>query len=182
MRGHSPASHGANVLSLNRCTFIGNLGADPEVRYMQSGEAIATFRIGVTDRYKDKQSGDQKEITEWIRCQVFGRYGEIAGEHLKKGQQVYVEGKWRTRKWQDQSGKDIYSTELRVDSFQMLGGARSSGGANDDREERSNNPAPPRGGKPKSSGYGDIPDDDIPFMRPAAVDGIPLRRDGAARY
>src|SRR3972149_5791681 len=103
------------MASLNRCTFIGNLGADPETRYMPSGEAVTNIRIACSEKWKDKASGEMKEHTEWVRISFFGRLAEVAGEYLKKGSQVYVEGQMRTRKWQDKEGQDRYSTEIRAD-------------------------------------------------------------------
>ncbi|MGW8596294.1 single-stranded DNA-binding protein [Providencia rettgeri] len=99
---------------LNEVNIIGHLGNDPEIRYQPSGDAIATMSIGCSERWKDKKSGEQKEKTEWIRVVVFGKLAENVGEYLKKGSLVFVKGKFRTRKWQDQSGQDRYSTEVTV--------------------------------------------------------------------
>ncbi len=115
---------------VNKVILIGNLGKDPEIKYLTSGGAIANITIATSESWKDKQTGEKKEKTEWHRVVVFGRLAEICGEYLKKGSQVYFEGKLHTRKWQDQSGQDKYSTEVVVDQMggvmQMLGGA--SGG------------------------------------------------------
>ncbi|WP_343656365.1 single-stranded DNA-binding protein [Cupriavidus sp.] len=110
------------MASVNKVILVGNLGADPETRYLPSGDAVTNIRLATTDRYKDKQSGEMKELTEWHRIGFFGKLAEIAGQYLKKGSSVYIEGKIRTRKWQDQSGQDKYSTEIVADSMQMLGG------------------------------------------------------------
>ncbi|WP_454056663.1 single-stranded DNA-binding protein [Cupriavidus sp. Marseille-Q8015] len=110
------------MASVNKVILVGNLGADPEVRYMPSGDAVANIRLATTDRYKDKQSGELKEATEWHRIAFFGKLAEIVGQYLKKGSSVYIEGRIRTRKWQDQSGQDKYSTEIVADQMQMLGG------------------------------------------------------------
>ncbi|WP_175719080.1 single-stranded DNA-binding protein [Burkholderia anthina] len=115
------------MASVNKVILVGNLGADPEVRYLPSGDAVANVRLATTDRYKDKASGDYKEMTEWHRVSFFGRLAEIVSEYLKKGSSIYVEGRIRTRKWQGQDGQDRYSTEVVADQMQMLGG-RNSGG------------------------------------------------------
>ena len=109
------------MASLNRVTLIGNLGADPEVRYTQNREAIATIRIATTETYKDKSSGEKKEITEWHRVVFFGRTAEVVGEYLKKGSPVYVEGRIQTRKWQDKEGQDRYVVEILASEMKMLG-------------------------------------------------------------
>ncbi|WP_434667713.1 single-stranded DNA-binding protein [Paraburkholderia sp. A3BS-1L] len=115
------------MASVNKAILVGNLGADPEVRYLPSGDTVANIRLATTDRYKDKASGEFKETTEWHRVSFFGRLAEIVSEHLKKGSSVYIEGRIRTRKWQAQDGTDRYSTEIVADQMQMLGG-RSGGG------------------------------------------------------
>ncbi|SDD57744.1 single-strand binding protein [Cupriavidus sp. YR651] len=115
------------MASVNKVILVGNLGADPETRYLPSGDAVTNIRLATTDRYKDKQSGEFKEATEWHRIAFFGKLAEIAGQYLKKGSSVYIEGRIRTRKWQDQSGQEKYSTEIVADQMQMLGGGR--GGA-----------------------------------------------------
>ncbi|MFM0738437.1 single-stranded DNA-binding protein [Paraburkholderia xenovorans] len=115
------------MASVNKVILVGNLGADPEVRYLPSGDAVANIRLATTDRYKDKASGEFKEATEWHRVSFFGRLAEIVSEYLKKGSSVYIEGRIRTRKYQAQDGTDRYSTEIVADQMQMLGG-RSGGG------------------------------------------------------
>ena len=116
------------MASVNKVILVGNLGADPEVRYMPSGDAVANIRLATTDRYKDKQSGEFKEMTEWHRVSFFGRLAEIVNEYLKKGSSVYIEGRIRTRKYQAQDGTDRYSTEIVADQMQMLGGRGGEGG------------------------------------------------------
>jgi single-strand DNA-binding protein len=117
---------------INKVILIGNLGQDPEVRYMSSGSAVTNITIATSETWRDKQTGEQKERTEWHRVVFMGKLAEVAGEYLKKGSQVYVEGKLQTRKWQDQNGQERYTTEVVADSFNgimlMLGGA-SQGGA-----------------------------------------------------
>jgi single-strand DNA-binding protein len=120
------------MASVNKVILVGNLGADPEVRYLPSGDAVANIRLATTDRYKDKASGEMKEMTEWHRVSFFGRLAEIVNEYLKKGSSVYIEGRIRTRKWQAQDGTDRYSTEIVADQMQMLGGRGGSGGGGDD--------------------------------------------------
>lgn len=119
------------MASVNKVILVGNLGADPETRYMPSGDAVTNIRLATTDRYKDKQSGEMKELTEWHRVAFFGKLAEIAGQYLRKGSQVYIEGRIRTRKWQDQSGQDKYSTEIVAEAMQMLG-SRQGGGSGAD--------------------------------------------------
>lgn len=118
---------------INKVILVGNLGADPETRYTASGSAITNIRIATTEAWKDKTSGEQQERTEWHRVVFFNRLAEIAGEYLRKGSQVYVEGTLRTRKWQDQGGQDRYSTEVVANEMQMLG---SRGGDNQDRSSQ----------------------------------------------
>ncbi len=157
---------------VNKVILIGNLGKDPEVRYFPSGDAIANATIATTESWKDKQTGEQKEATEWHTVVFPGKLGEIAGKYLKKGSKVYVEGSLRTRKWQDKEGKDRYTTEIRVQDMQMLdgkpgGGTAAMGGGG---EERSYAPrgggAPSRSSAPPAAAPAmDAPfeDDDIPF-------------------
>jgi single-strand DNA-binding protein len=155
------------MASVNKVILVGNLGADPEMRYLPSGDAVANIRIATTDRYKDKASGEMKEVTEWHSVSFFGRLAEIVGEYLKKGSSVYVEGKLKTRKWQAQDGTDRYSTGIVADSMQMLGGTqRREGGGHD---EGAGNPSPGENkggrksqGQPEPGGFSEQ-DDDIPF-------------------
>jgi len=116
--------------TVNKVIILGRLGFDPEVRYMPSGSAVATLRVATTDGYKDKQSGEFIESTEWHRVVLFGRLAEIAGEYLKKGRMVYVEGRIRTQKWTDQSGVEKYSTEIVANEMQLVGGNNTSGATN----------------------------------------------------
>ena len=143
---------------INKAIVVGNLGRDPEVRYSANGNAIANVTIATTDSWKDRQSGERQEKTEWHRVVFFGRLAEIAGEYLKKGSQVYVEGRLQTRKWEDRDGNERYTTEIVAADMQMRGG-RGGGGGGDtqggsapDFNETS----------PASSTSGDF-DDDIPF-------------------
>ncbi|WP_439890033.1 single-stranded DNA-binding protein [Ralstonia sp. 25C] len=115
------------MASVNKVIIVGNLGADPETRYMPSGDAVTNIRVATTDRYKDKASGEMREATEWHRIAFFGRLAEIAGEYLKKGSSVYIEGKLKTRQW-EKDGQKQYSTEIVADQMQMLGGRGGEGG------------------------------------------------------
>lgn len=115
------------MASVNKVIIVGNLGADPETRYMPSGDAVTNIRVATTDRYKDKASGEMREATEWHRIAFFGRLAEIAGEYLKKGSQVYVEGRLKTRQW-EKDGQKQYSTEIVAEQMQMLGGRQGMGG------------------------------------------------------
>jgi single-strand DNA-binding protein len=112
---------------INKVILIGNLGADPETRAMPSGTTVANLRVATSESWRDKQSGEQQERTEWHRVALFGRLAEIAGEYLRKGSQVYIEGSLRTRKWQDKQGNDRYSTEIVGNDLQMLGGRGGAG-------------------------------------------------------
>ncbi len=153
------------MASVNKVILVGNLGADPETKYLPSGDAVTNIRLATTDRWKDKASGETKEATEWHRIAFFGRLAEIAGEYLKKGSQVYIEGRIRTRKWQDKEGQDRYSTEIVADTMQMLG---SRPGAGEPREPRgeatSARPAEAKApAAKKPAGKFDDMEDDIPF-------------------
>ena len=114
---------------INKVILIGNLGADPETRAMPSGTTVANLRVATSESWRDKQTGEQQERTEWHRVALFGRLAEIAGEYLRKGSQVYIEGSLRTRKWQDKQGNERYSTEIVGNELQMLGGRGGAGGA-----------------------------------------------------
>lgn len=144
------------MASVNKVILVGNLGADPEIRYLPSGDAIANIRLATTDRYKDKASGEMKEATEWHRVAFFGRLAEIVGEYLKKGSSVYIEGRLRTRKWQGQDGQERYSTEIVADQMQMLGsrGGAGGGGMGGDDGGYSREPAEQRGGGRAAGGGG----------------------------
>lgn len=155
------------MASVNKVIVVGNLGADPETRYLPSGEAVTNIRVATTDKWKDKASGEMKEATEWHRIAFFGRLAEIAGEYLKKGSQVYVEGSLRTRKWQDKEGHDRYSTEIRADVMQMLGSRAGSGeprgaASGADHAEAKSEPAARPAAKKPAGKFDDMADD-IPF-------------------
>ena len=113
---------------INKVIIVGNLGGDPETRYMPSGSAVTNFTVATNESWKDKQTGEQKDRTEWHKVAMFGRLAEIAAEYLRKGSQVYIEGKLRTRKWQGKDGQDRYTTEIIADEMQMLGGRGGAGG------------------------------------------------------
>jgi len=171
---------------VNKVILIGNLGADPETRAMPSGMTVANLRIATSESWKDKQSGEQKERTEWHHVALFGRLGEIAGEYLRKGSQVYIEGALRTRKWQDKEGRDRYTTEIVASEMQMMGsrgggagggggggggGARAGGAAGaagaagadaDSYEAGERSGGPAAASVPAGSGVEEF-DDDIPF-------------------
>ena len=148
------------MASVNKVIIVGNLGRDPEICTFPSGDQVANVTVATTDKWKDKQSGEMREATEWHRVVFNGRLAEIAGQYLRKGSQVYVEGSLRTRKWTDKDGAEKYSTEIRADQMQMLGQrADGEGRAPAPRPQQRNAPAPaPRA----SSGFYDF-DDDIPL-------------------
>jgi single-strand DNA-binding protein len=175
------------MASVNKVILVGNLGADPETRYLPSGDAVANIRLATTDRYKDKTSGETKEATEWHRVSFFGRLAEIVNEYLKKGSSVYIEGRIRTRKYTDQAGIEKYATEIVADQMQMLGGRSGGGGGGGGDEGGYSSRAPaersgggasrggasgarPAGGTggasrpsaPAGGGFDEM-DDDIPF-------------------
>ena len=145
------------MASVNKVILVGNLGKDPEIRAFPSGEQVANASLATTSRWKDKQSGEVKEQVEWHRLVFNGRLAEIAGQYLRKGSQIYVKGSIRTRKWTDQNGQDRYSTEIRVDQMQMLGG----------KQDGAASPAPAKSAKPaqsepQSGGFDDLVDE-FPF-------------------
>ncbi|OXC80598.1 single-stranded DNA-binding protein [Caballeronia sordidicola] len=176
------------MASVNKVILVGNLGADPETRYLPSGDAVANIRLATTDRFKDKTSGEMKELTEWHRVSFFGRLAEIVNEYLKKGSSVYIEGRIRTRKYTDQAGVEKYATEIVAEQMQMLGGRSGAGGGGGGDEgysrapaERSSGGGASRGGAaagrpagggnaggasrpsaPAGGGFDEM-DDDIPF-------------------
>jgi single-strand DNA-binding protein len=174
------------MASINKVILIGNLGRDPEVRYSPNGNAMCNVTIATSRNWKDKTSGDKVEETEWHRVVFYDRLAEIAGEYLKKGRSVYVEGRLKTRKWQDKEGKDNYTTEIIADNMQMLGGREGGGGdeggggggyarggaerggdrggdRGDDRGAPASRPAASKPAAPKSATGFDDMDDDIPF-------------------
>ena len=153
------------MASVNKVILVGNLGADPEIRYLPSGEAVANLRLAPTDTWKDKD-GNKQEATEWHRVSFFGRLAEVCGQYLKKGSPIYVEGSIRTRKWQDKEGQDRYSTEIKGERMQMLGGRQGMGDA-PPREGGApsgggSRPAPASTQQPAGAGFNDF-EDDIPF-------------------
>lgn len=176
------------MASVNKVILVGNLGADPETRYTQGGDAICSIRLATTDSYKDKTSGEKREVTEWHRVVFYRKLAEIAGQYLKKGSQVYLEGKIKTRKWQDKDGKDNYTTEIVAEQMQLLGGREGGGGGGGGygggqggnpedysqeapsapsrpvaRPTAAQRPAPaPAPAQKSSTGFDDM-DDDIPF-------------------
>lgn len=146
---------------INKVILIGHLGADPETRYMPSGSAVTNLRVATTEQWRDKNTGDQQERTEWHNIAMFSRLAEIAAEYLRKGSQVYIEGKLRTRKWQDKDGNDRYTTEIVANEMQMLGG-RPGSGAGAGAGAGAPAKAPARTAEESASSAGDF-DDDIPF-------------------
>jgi single-strand DNA-binding protein len=154
------------MASVNKVILIGNLGRDPETRYMPNGDQVTNITLATTETWKDKSSGEQKEATEWHRVVFFRRLAEIAGQYLKKGSQVYIEGRLRTRKWQGQDGQDRYTTEIHADEMKMLGKREGMGGGDGDSGPRGGGrpvgrpaqSAPP----PSNGGFNDV-EDDIPF-------------------
>ena len=159
------------MASVNKVIILGNLGRDPETRYMPSGDAMTTISIATTDSWKDKSSGEKKESTEWHRVTFFGKLAEIAGQYLKKGSSVYVEGSLRTRKYTDKDGVEKYATDIRADTMQMLGGKPGTASMDDGYDQQSSAP-PQRQSAPAPSrpapqsrpapNFSDM-DDDIPF-------------------
>ena len=153
---------------INKVILVGNLGNDPETRYMPSGDAVTNISVATSESWKDKQTGEQKEKTEWHKVVMFRRLAEIAAEYLRKGSQVYIEGKLRTNKWQDRDGNDRYTTEIIADEMQMLGG-RGGGGGSYGAGGGSSGGGSSGGGSNAPSGGGqsappnDDFDDDIPF-------------------
>ena len=171
------------MASVNKVIVVGNLGRDPEMRTFPSGDQVANVTIATTDKWKDKQTGEMKEATEWHLVVFNGRLAEIVGQYLRKGSQVYVEGSLRTRKWTDQSGVEKYSTEIRADKMQMLGG-RPGGDQGDDgghsrapapaqRPQQRQTAAPAPAQRSAGSGFDDM-DDDIPFRDPLSYRGAHL--------
>ena len=156
------------MASLNKVQIIGNLGRDPDVRYLQNGDAVASLAVATTDKWTDKQSGEKREQTEWHRVSFFGKLGEICGKYLHKGSSVYIEGSLHTRKYTDKDGVEKFATEIKGASLQMLGGReQAQTGGQEPRQQAPRQaaapaqrqaPAPQRGG----SGFEDM-DDDIPF-------------------
>jgi len=162
------------MASVNKVILVGNLGADPETRYMPNGDAVANIRLATTESWKDKGSGEKKEITEWHRVVFYRKLAEIVGQYLKKGSSVYLEGRIRTRKWQDKEGQERYTTEIEANEMQMLGGRQNMGAASGGEAEYGGSmPSPPPSAMPGSTRPAPAPakkapsfedmDDDIPF-------------------
>lgn len=161
------------MASVNKVIIVGNLGRDPETRYLPNGDAVTNITVATTDSWKDKSSGEKRESTEWHKVVFYRKLAEIAGQYLKKGSQVYLEGRLKTRKWQDKEGQDRYTTEIEANEMVMLGGRQgqqgpSEGGGND------YNPGNYSGARPEAQASGNRPapaktpsfddlDDDIPF-------------------
>lgn len=145
---------------INKVILVGNLGNDPDIRYTAGGAAVANISVATTDSWKDKETGEQQDRTEWHRVVFFARLAEVVGEYLRKGSQVYIEGRLQTRKWQDKSGNDRYSTEIVANEMQMLG-SRGGGGQSNEQAPppMSENPADSR----SAAAGNDFVDDDIPF-------------------
>jgi single-strand DNA-binding protein len=164
------------MASVNKVIIVGNLGRDPEIRYMPSGEAVATLAVATTDTWKDKTTGEKKTQTEWHRINFFGRTAEVCGQYLKKGSAVYVEGSLRTRKYTDRDGVEKYATDIKGDSMQMLGGRQDSmggGGGEASMDDGYSHTPPPQRQAPQAApaprpapkpapNFSDM-DDDIPF-------------------
>jgi len=158
------------MASVNKVILVGNLGADPETRYMPNGDAVANIRLATTESWKDKATGEKKDLTEWHRVVFYRKLAEIVGQYLKKGSAVYVEGRIRTRKWQDKEGQERYTTEIEANEMQMLGGRQSTGSSSGGEAEyggsmpSASTPSGARGVAPakKAPSFEDM-DDDIPF-------------------
>jgi single-strand DNA-binding protein len=158
------------MASVNKVIIVGNLGRDPETRYMPNGEAVTNIAVATTEKWNDKASGEKKELTEWHRITFYRKLAEIAGQYLRKGSQVYVEGRLQTRKWTDKEGVERYTTEIIADTMQMLGGRQGAGGSAPMDDDYGSAPAPrqsaapaprPAASKPAPN-FSDM-DDDIPF-------------------
>ena len=158
--------------SLNQVQIIGRLGKDPEVRYLPDGSAVTNVTVATSESWTDKQSGEKKEATEWHRGVIYGKLAEIAGQYLKKGGLVFLQGKLKTRKWQDQSGQDRYTTEINVSEMKMLGKKEESGDSGFEQHAPQQQRRPAAGGQraPAPTSVADM-DDDIPFCQ------IPARYD-----
>ncbi len=146
---------------INKVILVGNLGNDPDIRYTAGGAAVANISLATTDSWRDKESGEQQDRTEWHRIVFFGRLAEIVGEYLRKGSQVYVEGRLQTRKWQDKTGNDRYTTEIVANEMQMLGGRGGDMQSNNRAPAPMSEPSAPASASPATDN--DFVDDDIPF-------------------
>lgn len=150
------------MASVNKAIIVGNLGKDPETRYMPNGEAVTNIAVATTESWKDKNTGEKKEVTEWHRITFYRKLAEIAGQYLKKGSSVYIEGRLQTRKWTDKDGVERYTTEIIADSMQMLGGKPGASSGTDDDYGSSAPAARPAAKPAAASNFSDM-DDDIPF-------------------
>ena len=154
------------MASVNKVIIVGNLGKDPETRYAPSGDAVTNIVVATTETWKDKTSGEKREATEWHRVVFFGKLAEIAGQYLKKGSQVYLEGKLKTRKWQDKDGQDRFTTEINADEMKMLG-SKGDGQQQEGQRPQQTQQRPPANTQRKpqgqAGGFSDMDDDDIPF-------------------
>ena len=156
------------MASVNKVILVGNVGADPETRYMPNGDAVCNIRLATTESWKDKASGERKEITEWHRVVFYRKLAEIAGQYLRKGSPVYIEGRIRTRKWQDKEGQERYTTEIEATEMQMLGGRQSAASSSGGEAEYggsmpSQSQSAPRSAPAKKAPSFEDMDDDIPF-------------------
>jgi single-strand DNA-binding protein len=147
----------------HKTTIIGNIGADPEVKILPSGDAVANFSVAVNEKWKDKQTGEMREHTEWYRCSAFGRLAQMIGEFRKKGDLVFIEGRNKTRSWETENGEKRYATDLRVDTMRGLSGSKSASGGQQGQASASQQNTPPR--QPQDAGQPNPDDfnDDIPF-------------------
>ncbi len=148
---------------INKVIIVGNLGQDPETRYMPNGKAVTNLRVATSESWKDKQTGEQREQTEWHSIVMYDRLAEIAAEYLRKGSQVFIEGKLRTRKWQDKEGRDRYTTEVQAFEMQMLGGRGGAGAGGSPRGGASKPDREPAPERAEPASDSDAFDDDIPF-------------------
>lgn len=151
------------MASVNKVIILGSLGADPESRFAPSGDAVCNIRVATSETWKDKATGERKEATEWHRVSFYGKLAEIAGQYLKKGSRVYIEGSLRTRKWQDKDGKDQYTTEIRANEMKMLGSRQDGDSAPQPPRTQQSRPQPQSAGS-SQGGFGDFGDDDVPFL------------------
>lgn len=153
------------MAGVNKVIIVGRLGNDPEMRTMPNGDAVANISVATSEVWNDKNTGERREVTEWHRIVLFRRSAEVAGQYLRKGSQVYIEGKLKTRKWQDQNGQDRYTTEIHADSLTMLGGRSDNENGSPDSYSQAAGPAPKAAAKPTQQPepvMNDF-DDDIPF-------------------
>lgn len=155
------------MASVNKVIIVGNLGRDPETRYMPNGEAVTNIAVATTESWKDKNTGEKKELTEWHRITFYRKLAEIAGQYLKKGSQIYVEGRLQTRKWQDKEGVERYTTEIIADTMQMLGGRQGAGGGGGGMDEGGGGGGSYGGGAPRQSAGGGAAGGGTPRQQPA---------------